>query len=58
LLLAAFTLINSLASVSHIFTATIAMMEGAKDPASLSKMRTKGVSKTNPTDFQSTMQVD
>ncbi|KAM0522502.1 hypothetical protein ACHAPE_002093 [Trichoderma viride] len=48
LLLAAFTLINSLASVSHIFTATIAMMEGAKDPASLSKMRTKGQPSDSP----------
>ncbi|KAK1241265.1 hypothetical protein MKX08_001239 [Trichoderma sp. CBMAI-0020] len=45
LLLAAFTLGNSLASVSHIFSVTIALMEGAKDPSSLSKMRTQDVSK-------------
>lgn len=57
LLLAAFTLINSLASVSHIFTASIAMMEGAKDPASLSKIRKRAVSKIYPMDFQSALQV-
>ncbi|PON27180.1 hypothetical protein TGAM01_v204129 [Trichoderma gamsii] len=48
LLLAAFTFINSLASVSHIFTASIAMMEGAKDPASLSKMRTRAQPSDSP----------
>ncbi|KAM0463160.1 hypothetical protein ACHAPV_003287 [Trichoderma viride] len=47
-LLAAFTLSNSLASVSHILTVTIALMEGAKDPSSLSKMRSQDPSSSSP----------